>query len=98
MKCYFLYTATGPLVILTSYDSINDPELLKRMEAKGLSKFIAHEVSVESAKVKYGKHFDVVCGDLHQSDDLRILDYSGERAFKNWKFKEFGTPMYHDPE
>ena len=98
MRAYFLFTATGPLVVLTSYDSINNRELIKRWESKGITKFIAYEVPVESAKAKYGTHFDVVCGDLHESDDLRILDYSGERAFKSWSFKELGIPFYHEPE
>jgi len=96
MKAYFLFTASGPLVILTSYDSIENPELLERLYSKGLNKFIAHEVSLEILKVRYGKHFDVVCQNLDESDDLRILDYSGERAYKNISFKELGTPIYHE--
>jgi len=98
MRVYFLFTVTGPLVVSTSYDSINTPELLEKWKAKGLTKFIAHEVSLESAKVKYGKHFDIVCHDLRESDDLRILDYSGERAFRDWSFKELGTAIYHEQE
>ena len=98
MKAYFLFTASGALVILTSYNAIDNPELLKRLDAKGLTKFIAHEVSVESAKSKYGKHFDVVCQDLYESDDLRVLDYSGERAFNNFSFKELGAPIYYESE
>lgn len=98
MKAYFLFTVAGPLVVLTSYDSLDDPELLLRWKSKGLTKFIAHEVSVESAKTKYGKHFDVVCGDLRESDDFRVLDYSGERAFKNWSFKELGPAVYRELE
>ncbi len=34
MKAYFLFTASGPLAILTSYDSIQDPKLLERLAAK----------------------------------------------------------------
>lgn len=98
MRCYFLFTAGGPLVILTSYDSIESPELLKRLRSKGISKFISHEVSVASAQSKYGTHFDVVLEDLHETDDLRVLDYSGERAFGNFSFKELGTPIYHESE
>ena len=97
MKAYFMFTSTGPLVVLTSYDFIKSPELLEKLVAKGLSKFIACEVSLELCKTKYGKHFDVVCGDLRQSDDLRILDYSGERAFRNFSFKELGAPIYYEP-
>ncbi|OGO21029.1 MAG: hypothetical protein A2144_11005 [Chloroflexi bacterium RBG_16_50_9] len=98
MKAYILFTVTGPLVVLTSYDSIDDPELLEKWKAKGLTKFIAYEVSLESAMVKYGKHFDIVCHDLRESDDLRVLDYSGERAFRNWSFKELGSAIYHESE
>lgn len=98
MKAYFLFTASGPLVILTSYDSIENPELLERLKSKGITKFIAHEVSVESSRAKYGMHFDVVCRDLHESDDLRVLDYSGQRAFKNFSFDELGTPIYYESE
>ena len=97
MKAYFLFTAGGPLVILTSYESIENPALLKRLAAKGINKFIAHEVFVESAKAKYGEHFEVVCEDLHETDDLRVLDYNGERAFSLWSFGELGTPVYHEP-
>jgi len=98
MKGYFLFTASGPLVILTSFDSVQNPELLKRLAAKGIAKFIAHEVSIKAARAKYGKHFDVVCQDLHETDDLRVLDYSGERAFKNFSFKELGAPIYYESE
>ena len=96
MRAYFLFTASGPLVILTSYDSIQSPELLKKLASKGVAKFIAYEIPVESAKAKYGKHFDIVCQDLYQTDDLRVLDYSGERAFSNFRFDDLGAPIFHE--
>jgi len=97
MKAYFLFTGTGPVVILTTYKSVEHAEVLKKLESKGIAKFIAYEVPIESIKAKYGSHFDVVRNDLHESDDLRVLDYSGERAFKKFSFKELGTPIYHEP-
>jgi len=60
MKAYFVFTAVGPLVILTSYDFIKNPELLERLKAKGLKKFIACEVSVELCQAKYMTHFDCI--------------------------------------
>jgi hypothetical protein len=98
MKGYFIFTASGPLVVLTSYDSIVHPDLIKRISAKGITKFIAHEVPVELAKSKYGMHFDTVCRNLQESDDLRVLDYSGERAYNNFNFKELGPPIYYEPD
>lgn len=98
MRAYFLFTVSGPLVILTSYDSVESPELLKRLRSKGIGKFVACEVPVELAKTRYGGHFNVVCQDLYETDDLRVLDYNGERAYKNFSFKELGRPIYHEEE
>jgi hypothetical protein len=98
MKAYFMFTAGGPLVVLTSYDSIVSPDLVGKLNSKGISKFIAHEIPVESAREKYGMHFDIVLQDLHESDDFRILDYSGERAFANFQLKELGPPIYFEQE
>jgi len=97
MKAYFLFTGTGPVVILTTYNSVEHTEVIKRLESKGIAKFIAYEVPVESIKDKYGTHFNIVLNDLHESDDLRVLDYSGERAFKKFSFKELSAPIFHEP-
>jgi len=97
MKAYYLFTSSGPMVILTSYDNIKNPELLKKFDSKGIFKFIGYEVSIDKAKERYGNHFDVVCGDLNETDDLRVLDYNGERAFKSFSFKELGPPIYYEP-
>jgi len=98
MKSYFLWTASGPLVILTTYDFIQNPELMEKLRAKGIEKFIAREVPIELAKDRYQTKFDVVSKDVHETDDMRVLDYSGERIFKNFKFKELGQPIYYDPD
>ncbi len=96
MKGYFLFTGGGPLVILTSYDSIEATGLLAKLTSKGIRKFVACEVSIEAAKAKYGKQFEDVRGDLRQTDDLRVLDYNGERAFSMFKFSELGPAIYHE--
>jgi hypothetical protein len=46
MKAYFLFTAGRPLVILTSYNSIENENVLKRLNSKGIAKFIAYEVPI----------------------------------------------------
>ena len=51
---------------------------------------------MESVKKKYGKHFDVVMGDLRQSDDLRVMDYNGHNVFYNFPFSEMEKPVYHE--
>jgi hypothetical protein len=97
MKVFMLFTASGPLVILTSHDAITAPALLNKFAAKGIDKFIAHEIPLPLARERYGGHFDVVLKDLHENDDLRILDYNGERAFRLFRLAELGHPTLHEP-
>ena len=97
MKAFMLFTGSGPLVILTSHDAITDQALLDKFRAKGIDKFIAHEIGIDVARERYGGHFDVVLKDLHEADDLRILDYNGERAFRLFRLAELGRPILHEP-
>ena len=93
MKAALLFTGSGPLVIVTSHSSLTDPALLGKLRAKGIEKFIAYELPPELAKERYAGHFDVVMKDLHESDDLRVLDFNGERAFRLFHLKELGNPV-----
>ncbi len=96
MKAGIIFTGTGPILILTTFESFKDPKLIAKLDVKGITKFIACEVPVDLAKAKYGNHFSVVMGDLSQTDDLRILDYNGYNVFHNFSFSEMGRPIYHE--
>lgn len=96
MKTIMLLTAGGPLVILTSFSSPTDPELLKKLEIKGIEKFVGYEIPLELANARYGAHFTAVRQDLHESDDLRVLDYNGQRAFSLFRFEELGEPVFYE--
>ncbi len=96
MKAALLLTGNGALIYLTSHDSIVDQPLIDKFRAKGIPKFIAYEIDVEDAKKRYGAHYDMVIRDLKESDDLRILDYDGSRAFKLFSFSEMGQPVMHE--
>jgi hypothetical protein len=97
MKGFIVFTGAGPLVILTSYESLEAEPLLDRLYAKGVGKFIGHELDVEELRSRYGKHFEQVVNDLNQTDDLRVLDFNGHRAFELIPFGHFGKPVYHEP-
>jgi hypothetical protein len=96
MKAGIIFTGTGPILILTTYDSLTHPEFVKKLEAKGINKFIASEVPVEAVKSKYGNHYNVVLGDLKQTDDLRVMDYNGYNVFHSFSFREMAKPIYHE--
>jgi hypothetical protein len=98
MKAGVLFTGTGPILILTSYDSLSDANLVEKLATKGIRKFIACEVSEEAVKERYGNHYHVVMSDLHEEDDLRVLDYDGHHVFISFSFRELGEPIFHEPE
>ncbi|MEW6140101.1 MAG: hypothetical protein AB1733_17900 [Thermodesulfobacteriota bacterium] len=97
MKAGIFFTGSGPILILTSHESFTDEKLISKLEAKGIKKFIAYEVPAEDLKRKYGQHYKVVLGDLHQEDDLRVMDYDGHHVFNNFSLKELKNPVYHEP-
>ena len=66
------------------------------MIEKGIKKFIAYEIPEDRVRQRYGQHFNVILGDLKQTDDLRVLDYDGHHVFYNFALNEMGEPIYHD--
>ena len=96
MKAGIFFTGTGPILILTSYESLDDPKLVEKLALKGIKKYIAFEIQEDLVKEKYGKHFNVILGDLKQADDLRVLDYDGHHVFYNFSIDEIGEPIYHE--
>jgi hypothetical protein len=98
MKAGLIITGSGVLVYLTSHKEFMDESLIQKFESKGIDKFIAYEISVDDARERYGKHFDIVIQDLRETDDLRILDYEGCRAFKRFSFREMGNPVFYEKE
>lgn len=96
MKAMLLLTAGGALVILTSYSSATAPALLDRLNKKGIGKFVAYEVPLELARQRYANHFVMVAQGLNETDDLRVLDFDGQRAFKLFRFAEMGAPIVHE--
>jgi hypothetical protein len=96
MKAGIFFTGTGPILILTTYASLDDPKLVDKLTQKGIKKYIAYEVSEELVQQRYGKHYNVILGDLKQTDDLRVLDYDGHHVFYNFSLDEIGQPVYHE--
>lgn len=96
MKAGICFTGTGPILFLTTYDSFLNPELIDKLAAKGIKKFIVYEVSVDRVQEKYGNHFDVIMGDLRQESDLRVMDYDGHHVFYQFSLKELGEPVVYD--
>jgi hypothetical protein len=98
MKAALVFAGSGPIVILTSYPSLSDAGLLRALKAHGVGKFIAYELPLDIVAARYGGHFQVVLNDARDSDDLRVLDVNGDRAFRLFRFSELGPPIMHNED
>ena len=98
MKAFMLLTASGPIVILSSHESPADAVFTGKIQAKGVDKFIAYELPWEEVKTRYGQHFQTVLNDLHETDDLRVLDINGQRVFHLFRLDELAEPYVYEPE
>lgn len=98
MKVYMIMTATGPVVVLTSYSSPVDPNLVVKLANKGVTKYAAYEIQVDLARERYGQHYFVVEHDAHDDDYLRILDENGVRMFGLFRFSEMGPPVHYEAD
>ena len=96
MKAGIFFTGTGPILILTTYESLTDPNLVGKLGQKGIKKYIAYEVSVSKVKKKYRKDFAVIADDLARKDDLRVLDYDGHHVFYNFSLSELQAPWFYE--
>ncbi len=96
MKAYFLWTVSGPQMILTSFDLNKDANGLTWIANEGITKFMAYEVSIDLVKERYGERFEVVAKDPNQTDKLRFLDTEGRRVLNSIHFAELGTQINHE--
>lgn len=97
MKAFILFSGSAPLLLLTSHESAKDPRFIQKLAMKGMKKFVAYEVPEELVKQVYGTHYEVVMEDLHQTDDLRVLDYDGYHVVNTFSFKTLGKPVLYEP-
>ncbi len=98
MRAGIFFTGSGPILIVTSYDSLDAPPLVEKLLAKGIDKYLAFDVPVALVKEKYGTHYTVVMHDLKQQDDLRVMDFDGRHVFRQFSFDEMGAPTYHESQ
>jgi hypothetical protein len=96
MKAGLIFTGTGPLVILTNCETLDDSRLVQILNQKGISKYIAYEIPIELVKQKYGQRYVVTLGDLRQTDILRVVDHDGQRALYNFPLDQLGEPIFHE--
>ncbi len=96
MRSYLVLTETGPVLVLTSMDSITEEILLDSLHSKGIDKFIAYEVPVEKVHEFYGVPFEIISSDLERGKDLRVVDFNGPHIFSCLSFTDLGRQIQHE--
>ena len=97
MKGILVFGGSGPLLLLSSYPTIDDPQLIERLHAKGLEKFIAYEVPIDRCRDLYGHRYKDIVRDLETADDMRVLDFDGHHIFLNFSLRSLGPSCVHEP-
>jgi hypothetical protein len=98
MKGILVLSGSGPLLILSSYPTIDDPALIAKLRAKGLAKFLAWEVPIGHLRDLYGYTFRDIAEELQTRDDMRVLDFDGHRIFLNLSLSELGEHILFEEE
>jgi hypothetical protein len=93
MRGYIVFSGTGPILILTTFPSLEDERLVEKLRHKGIVKFIAYEVPIDEVRRIYGVPFEVIASDLEQHEDVRVLDFNGHHIFSRFSFAQLGEPI-----
>jgi hypothetical protein len=96
VKSILVISGGGPLLILSSYAAVDDPEFAAKLERKGIVKYIAYEVPLERCRDLYGYRYRDIVEELARADDMRVLDFDGHRIFLNFSLRELGPPNIHE--
>ena len=96
MKSFLVLTENGPLLVLTSMNTITEENLLDSLHGKGIDKFIAYEVPVERVHEFYGVPFEIISADLERGQDLRVVDFDGPHIFDCLSFTDLGRQIQHE--
>jgi hypothetical protein len=94
-RSYLIFTGTGPILVLSTYPELTDPRLVAKLQYKGISKFIAYEVSLDAVRHRYEHAFSSIAHDLETStgSDIRVLDFNGHQIMANFSLEELGEPL-----
>src|SRR5665647_1494110 len=96
MKGVLVFGGWGPLLIVRSYPTIDDPHLIAKLHTNGLYKFIDSEIPMERCRDLSGYTYRDIVEDLLTHDDMRVLDFDGHRIFLNFSLRELSDSFVYE--
>jgi hypothetical protein len=96
MKAVLVFGASGPLLILSSYPTLDHPEMIMKLQAKGIDKFMAWEVPLDHCGDLYGYTCRDAVEELGLREDIYVLDSDGHHIFLNFSLSDRGEGIVYD--
>lgn len=96
MNGILVFGSSGPLLLISSYPEIDDPQLLARLEAKGLDKFMAWKIPLERCHDLYGFTYRDEAEDLETHPGIHVLDTDGHRIFLNFSLRDLSAGIAYE--
>jgi hypothetical protein len=93
IRAFIIFTGTGPILVLSTYASLDDPRLVTKLRHKGIEKFIAYAVDQAAVHQRYASSWNSVAADLAGVEDVRVLDFNGHQIMANFSLAELGEPL-----
>ena len=93
MRAYLIFTGTGPILVLSTYPKLTDERQVRKLQYKGIDKFIAYSVDLEAVASCYGEAYENISADLEETEDIRVLDFNGHQIMANFSLDSLGDPI-----
>lgn len=88
MQAFLIFSTSTPILILSSFDRSDSEGISRKLSNMGIDKFVCFEVPLDRAEEIYGTRFNQITDAIDDDDDIRVLDYNGFTAFKNFDIDE----------
>jgi len=92
-RAYLIFTGSGPILVLSTYPTIDDDGLVQKLRYKGIDHFIAYEVDLDAVGERYADAFPSVLESLEAGEDIRVLDFNGHHIMANFSLEALGEPV-----
>ena len=84
MQSLLVFSTSTPILILSTFSNPEDPGLSNKLSNMGIDKFVCFEVPLDRTKEIYGTRYEQISDVIETAEDIRVLDYNGFTAFKNF--------------
>lgn len=98
MQSLLIFSTSTPILILSTFSDPEDPGLSKKLSNMGIDKFICFEVPRHRTEEIYGTRFKQISDAIYDEDDIRVLDYNGFTAFKNFDIDDINMSFKYEAQ